>query len=126
MGRRTISHSLPTRASSFRPLTQRTTVQRRQEYDARRANVSWRAWYSTAQWRAIREAQLSEHPLCRLCLEDEIVTAATVCDHVEPHRGDPALFWNGPFQSLCAHHHNSTKQREESAHESKRRSGPRG
>jgi hypothetical protein len=23
------------------------------------------------------------------------------------------LFWSGPFQSLCAHHHNSDKHREE-------------
>lgn len=49
-----------------------------------------------------------------MCLEeDETVTVATVCDHVEPHRGDEYLFWFGATQSLCAHHHNSTKQREE-------------
>jgi hypothetical protein len=34
-----------------------------------------------------------------------------VCDHVEPHRGDLDKFWSGPFQSLCAEHHNSDKQR---------------
>ncbi len=48
-----------------------------------------------------------------MCIEVEDVTAATVCDHITPHRGDETLFWSGPFQSLCAYHHNSTKHREE-------------
>lgn len=106
---------MPVRAPAFRPPTQRTKTQRRQEYDARRALVPWRGWYGLARWKAIRNAQLSEEPLCRTCLEDETVTPATVCDHIEPHRGDPILFWSGPFQSLCDHHHNSAKQREEAA-----------
>jgi hypothetical protein len=29
------------------------------------------------------------------------VTAATVADHVIPHKGDPTLFWDGELQSLC-------------------------
>lgn len=39
------------------------------------------------------------------------VTAATVADHITPHKGDYELFWHGPLQSLCAFHHNKTKQR---------------
>ena len=59
----------------------------------------------------MREAQLTAHPLCCMCLESEIVTAATVADHVIPHRGDPELFWDaGNLQSLCQHHHDSDKQ----------------
>lgn len=38
---------------------------------------------------------------------------ATVVDHVEPHRGNRYRFLSGPFQSLCAHHHNTTKQSQE-------------
>lgn len=42
------------------------------------------------------------------------MTAATVVDHIVPHGGDQALFWDtGNWQSLCAPHHNSTKQSEE-------------
>ena len=37
------------------------------------------------------------------------VTAASVADHVEPHRGDPVKF-EGPLQSLCASCHSSIKQ----------------
>jgi hypothetical protein len=38
------------------------------------------------------------------------VTAATVADHITPHKGDYNLFWHGELQSLCPHHHNSIKQ----------------
>lgn len=36
---------------------------------------------------------------------------ATVCDHVDPHRGDEVKFFSGPFQSLCADCHDTDKQR---------------
>jgi 5-methylcytosine-specific restriction endonuclease McrA len=39
------------------------------------------------------------------------VTAASVADHVQPHNGDPHLFWYGELQSLCFACHNSSKQR---------------
>lgn len=48
-----------------------------------------------------------------MCLREDIVTTATVCDHIDPHRGDPERFWNGPFQSLCKPHHDSDKQQAE-------------
>lgn len=48
-----------------------------------------------------------------MCLKDDTVTAASVCDHIEPHRGDVGKFWSGPFQSLCSPCHNSLKQSEE-------------
>lgn len=73
----------------------------------------WRAWYGTARWLRLRAAQLRDAPLCRLCMDAGRVTPATVCDHVEPHRGDPVRFWGGPFQSLCASCHSGTKQAEE-------------
>ena len=44
------------------------------------------------------------------CLERGIVTAAEICDHVEPHNGDVNKFWLGPFQSLCKRCHDSTKR----------------
>lgn len=69
--------------------------------------------YYTARWRRLRRQQLASSPLCVYCLEDEIVTEATVCDHVDPHKGDPEKFWLGPFQSLCKRCHDSRKQREE-------------
>ena len=48
-----------------------------------------------------------------MCMDGGRITKATVVDHIEPHRGSLVKFWDGPFQSLCATHHSSTKQREE-------------
>ena len=48
-----------------------------------------------------------------LCMQRDIVTEATVADHVIPHRGDYNLFWFGELQSLCAPCHNRDKQNEE-------------
>lgn len=49
-----------------------------------------------------------------MCAEQGRITAATVVDHITPHRGDPVLFWDEQnWQGLCVPHHNSTKQAEE-------------
>ena len=48
-----------------------------------------------------------------MCQEQGLITPATVCDHIEPHRGDVAAFWRGPFQSLCKTHHDGAKQQYE-------------
>jgi hypothetical protein len=44
------------------------------------------------------------------CLERGIVTPATICDHVEPHKGDVIKFWTGELQSLCLDCHLVTKR----------------
>ncbi|MBK9704528.1 MAG: HNH endonuclease [Betaproteobacteria bacterium] len=39
------------------------------------------------------------------------LTAASVVDHVVPHRGDQALFWDvGNWQPLCKPCHDGAKQ----------------
>ncbi|WP_424955682.1 AAA family ATPase [Hyphomicrobium sp. 1Nfss2.1] len=49
-----------------------------------------------------------------MCAASDVVTAATVVDHIEPHHGDQVLFWDETnWQSLCVTHHNATKQRME-------------
>lgn len=73
----------------------------------------YRAWYKTARWRAIRTRQLAAEPLCRYCMRRGFITPATVCDHVQPHRGNAVLFHDGPFQSLCAPCHDRSKRLED-------------
>ena len=67
--------------------------------------------YNNKQWRAIRSEQLHNEPLCRRCKAIGIYTPATVCDHIDPHKGDVEAFWRGPFQSLCQVCHSLDKQR---------------
>lgn len=68
-----------------------------------------RAPYNTARWQRLRKDQLAREPLCAMCLPRCV--PATICDHVEPHKGNLDKFWAGPFQSLCKMHHDSDKKR---------------
>ncbi|OPY74936.1 MAG: HNH endonuclease [Syntrophorhabdus sp. PtaU1.Bin153] len=70
-------------------------------------------WYHTSRWRKRRARQIVEHPLCAMCEQQGRVTAATIADHVVPHRGDAEKFWNGELQSLCATCHSARKQMQE-------------
>ena len=66
------------------------------------------------RWRNARATYLRTHPLCVMCEAAGRVTEATVVDHIVPHKGDSALFWDRKnWQPLCDHHHGSAKQREE-------------
>jgi len=73
----------------------------------------WHGLYCTAWWRRRRLMQLREHPLCCFCLGQGRVEAASVVDHLEPHRGNVNLFMTGPLQSLCKLCHDSRKQQVE-------------
>lgn len=81
---------------------------------------SWRAGKTTDErgynwkWRKARERFLSERPLCVMCQSENRIEPATVVDHITPHRGDEALFWDeSNWQSLCKRHHDSDKRRQE-------------
>lgn len=99
---------------------------------------SWRNDKRTAaqrgygyKWQQARDGYLAKHPHCVMCLgelgmmdmqPDDVVVecarrglpvpVATVVDHSVPHRGDMTIFWDRSlWQSLCARHHDSDKQR---------------
>jgi len=66
------------------------------------------------RWRNYRVKFLREHPLCIDHQARGMVVAATVVDHIVPHRGNDELFWDASnHQALCAQCHSSAKQREE-------------
>ncbi|HAX5241948.1 TPA: HNH endonuclease [Escherichia coli] len=81
-----------------------------------------------SRWERFRLAYLQAHPLCVMCHQQGRITAATVVDHIKPHRlkealrsGDreaiakaQKLFWDQKnWQGLCRQHHDATKQRME-------------
>src|SRR5580704_733274 len=71
-------------------------------------------WYHTAGWRALRDRQLRREPHCLMCAQIGRVTQATVADHIVPHRGDRALFFDASnLQSLCLPHHTEKTTRAE-------------
>jgi 5-methylcytosine-specific restriction protein A len=78
------------------------------------AAQAYRRWYYTPQWRALRRDQLARNPFCSMCRAMGRSTRATIADHKRPHRGDKALFFDARnLDSLCAPHHDATKQRHE-------------
>ncbi|ALG75158.1 hypothetical protein AL072_29920 [Azospirillum thiophilum] len=89
----------------------------RQRHDRARQDAQpWRGWYKVKSWLDIRAWRLSVEPLCRMCSEHGLTVAATVVDHVKPHRGDRALFFNREnTQSLCKPCHDGPKQAAERA-----------
>jgi 5-methylcytosine-specific restriction enzyme A len=88
-------------------------VDSKRAYEARRkATQPWQYWYTTRPWRKVRAAQLRAHPMCCMCKARGVDRVATVANHIVPHRGDPALFWDrANLNSLCASCHNSDQQR---------------
>ena len=87
------------------------------------SSTSWRAGEkgSTARgygysWQQYRVSYLKRHPLCVKCAERDVITAASVVDHITPHRGDQRLFWDeANHQALCKPCHDSDKAREEAS-----------
>lgn len=72
---------------------------------------AYRGWYKLAKWKALRARQLKRHPLCAICARVGRITAASVADHIRPHKGDPGLFWSAEnLQSSCAPCHDGAKQ----------------
>ncbi|WP_232729590.1 HNH endonuclease [Herbaspirillum huttiense] len=59
----------------------------------------------------MRHHQLTSEPLCRFCSLQRRNRAADIVDHIEPHRGDEAKFFDpNNLQSLCKSCHDSIKQ----------------
>ncbi|WP_082724940.1 HNH endonuclease [Paracoccus aminovorans] len=84
-----------------------STRARNRRHDARRPSARARGY--TREWEKARAEFLRLHPYCAMCGAD-----ATLVDHIKPHRGDKALFWNwNNWQALCTGCHSSTKQRAE-------------
>ena len=54
------------------------------------------------RWQATRARYLQLHPLCAECARTGRIAAASVVDHITPHRGNKALFWDeGNWQPMC-------------------------
>lgn len=58
--------------------------------------------YSTAQWKRLRRLHLSRSPFCIHCAERNIITMATVVDHITPiSAGGAAYPSHDGLASLC-------------------------
>jgi len=66
--------------------------------------------YHDTKWIAARSRYLAEHPHCLGCQAIGQQAQATVIDHIIPHFGNVARFWDvANWQPCCDWHHNSIK-----------------
>jgi 5-methylcytosine-specific restriction enzyme A len=78
-------------------------------------NATHKHLYNRAAWKRMRLAQLATEPLCRMCTARNLIVMATVVDHIKPHKGCEALFFDTDnLQSLCKLCHDGAKQAQES------------
>lgn len=75
----------------------------------RGASAEWHHWYADRRWRAARAIFLKQHPLCAECQDEGRIEAATVVDHVIPHKGDRRLFWDRTNWAACCKTHHDRK-----------------
>jgi len=80
--------------------------------DAQRGSAHARGY--NRRWQKARLTFLSRHPLCAECEKKGLVVAATVVDHIVPHKGDQDLFWDtSNWQPLCKPDHDAKTARED-------------
>ena len=69
---------------------------------AKRASAAWAHLYATPRWKRERLVLLKAAPLCCECCKIGLVVPAREVDHIMPHRGDVAAFWDrSNWQGLC-------------------------
>lgn len=78
------------------------------EKERTRYNADTRKWYCTEAWRILRLSILGEQPVCVNCRQ----AASTEVDHIIPHRGEYALFWERTnLQGMCSPCHGQKTRR---------------
>lgn len=86
--------------------------------DRQRSHLKpWRKWYSTKRWRALREAVMQRDRMqCQqtgvMLIGEANQPDSPVVDHIRPHRGDAALFFDiDNCQLVSKAWHDREKQR---------------
>lgn len=88
-----------TRPRVFRPAAQQSRQQQNREADQRRGSARERG-YSRA-WDLASKGHVRNDPLCRYCLLIGEHRAATLTDHLYPHRRFEGVFWIKTYWISC-------------------------
>jgi len=86
---------MPWASKIHRPLSARVKVKR-----VRKMNRTQMGY--DAKWAEYSRQYLAAHPLCVECEKHDVITPSEHTDHIRPHNGDMALFWDpSNHQALC-------------------------
>lgn len=100
---------MPSRPKVFRAQHQPTPQQSKAEYEQRRGSARERGYGH--RWDQTSAGFKRRHQLCLGCEAVGRVTATTTTDHVVPHKGNMAIFWDASrWQPACDWHHSAVKQ----------------
>ena len=81
-------------------------------YERARGSATKRGY--SYRWSKERDAYLIRNPLCVICLENKEIRTATEVDHIRPHKGNMALFWDVTnWQALCKTCHSQKTGKEQ-------------
>ena len=84
----------------------------RRQQDEHRGSAASRGY--DARWRKARALYLNRHPLCAECRRHGRTVAASVVDHIQPHKGNRTIFWDERnWQALCKPCHDTKTARED-------------
>jgi len=96
----------PCCASGCKNITSSRFCEQHQNSDDKHRATSHQRGYNS-RWRKARLVYLRSNPLCVICSTEGRLTAANVIDHIKPHKGNNALFWDeSNWQALCESCHN--------------------
>jgi 5-methylcytosine-specific restriction protein A len=90
--------------------------QTQKQADQQRGTANERGY--NYRWQVASKLFLKAHPLCAICQRKTPprVTAATLVDHIKPHKGDPVLFWDqSNWQPACKPCHDEKTATEDGA-----------
>lgn len=81
----------------------------------RRKETPYRKWYGLQVWKDLSwKVRLAAKFRCAMCGRHDPNKGGMVADHIKPHRGDRALFFDeSNLQCLCKRCHDKVKQSEE-------------
>lgn len=101
---------MPTMPGTFRSPHAPTHQERASEGDRLRGSARARGYDSA--WDRASIGFLAHNPVCLACAAAGLSIASKVTDHVIPHKGDRAIFWDrSHWQPACQWHHDAVKQR---------------
>lgn len=91
---------------TIKKMVSRPWLPKRKPFEGKRLYANTQ-FYSSPQWRRLRNAFIAKNPLCFHCLKNGKYEPATVVDHIIPINmgGDPLDEKN--LQPLCAKCHNA-------------------
>jgi 5-methylcytosine-specific restriction enzyme A len=104
---------MPSLPRLFRPPhlgpRRRAEASRQKALDERRGSKAERGY--GRRWELTSIGYRKRNPLCVCCKANARVEAARLVDHIVPHKGDMALFWDpGNWQALCNWCHEHVKK----------------